>query len=110
MSTNKYIKRTKLSNYKIKQIIRHFVVDLTAIQTSKLLGINRNTINRIFNLCRDKIFEDLIKNDQGVKFSGEIELDESYFGARRLRGKRVRGAKGKTKVFGILKKTRQGIY
>jgi len=39
-------------------------------------------------------------------FSGEIEVDESYFGARRVRGKRGRGAGGKTIVFGILK--RQG--
>jgi hypothetical protein len=29
---------------------------------------------------------------------GEIEVDESYFGARRVRGKRGRGAAGKTKV------------
>ena len=48
----------------------------------------------------------IIKDDQSIRFSGEIELDESYFGARRVRGKRSRGAAGKTKVFGILK--RQG--
>jgi transposase len=36
--------------------------------------------------------------------NGEIELDESYFGARRVRGVRVRGAKGKIAVFGILKR------
>ena len=36
--------------------------------------------------------------------SGEIELDESYFGARRVRGKRGRGAAGKTPVFGLLKR------
>jgi transposase len=37
-------------------------------------------------------------------FSGEVELDESYFGARRVRGKRGRGARGKTIVFGIYKR------
>ena len=36
--------------------------------------------------------------------SGEIEVDESYFGARRVRGKRGRGAAGKTPVFGLLKR------
>ncbi len=36
--------------------------------------------------------------------SGEIELDESYFGATRVRGKRGRGAAGKTPVFGVLKR------
>jgi transposase len=35
---------------------------------------------------------------------GEIELDESYFGARRVKGKRGRGAGGKTPVFGMLKR------
>ena len=33
-----------------------------------------------------------------------IELDESYFGARRIRGKRGRGAGGKIIVFGLLKR------
>jgi transposase len=31
-------------------------------------------------------------------------VDESYFGARRVRGKRGRGASGKTIVFGIFKR------
>ena len=34
---------------------------------------------------------------------GEFELDESCFGARRVRGKKGRGAAGKTPVFGLLK-------
>lgn len=36
-------------------------------------------------------------------FDGEIELDESYFGGMR-KGKRGRGAGGKTAVFGLLKR------
>lgn len=36
-------------------------------------------------------------------FDGEIELDESYFGSI-LKGKRGRGAGGKTVVFGLLKR------
>jgi len=35
---------------------------------------------------------------------GQIEVDESYFGARRVRGKRGRGARGKAIVFGLLKR------
>jgi len=35
--------------------------------------------------------------------SGEIEVDESYFGGRR-KGKRGRGAAGKVPVFGLLKR------
>ncbi len=35
---------------------------------------------------------------------GEIEVDESYFGARRGRGKRGRGASGETPVLGLHKR------
>ncbi|QQS59610.1 transposase [Candidatus Peregrinibacteria bacterium] len=35
---------------------------------------------------------------------GEFELDESYCGAKRVRGKRGRGAVEKTPVFGLLKR------
>jgi len=35
---------------------------------------------------------------------GEVEVDESYFGARRVRGKKGRGAGGKPIVFGILER------
>jgi len=37
------------------------------------------------------------------RFSGEIEVDESYFGGHR-KGKRGRGAAGKVAVFGLLKR------
>ena len=36
--------------------------------------------------------------------SAEFEVYESYFGARRVRGKRGRRAAGKTPVFGLLKR------
>ena len=39
---------------------------------------------------------------QSTKFM--TKLDESYFGAKRIRGKRGRGAAGKTPVFGLLKR------
>ena len=37
------------------------------------------------------------------KLKGEIELDEAYFGGRR-KGKRGRGAAGKSIVFGLLER------
>lgn len=36
---------------------------------------------------------------------GEFELHESYFGVQRIRGKRGRGAAGKTPVFGMGRKS-----
>ena len=79
-----------------------FCADLTASTTAKILSINRNTINAYFKEFRIKILEDSIKKHN--KEFGEFELDESYFGARRMRGKRGRGAAGKTPVFGLLKR------
>ena len=90
-----------LSDYKIKKIMKCFCIDLTASKTAELLDINRNTINKYFNLFREKIVQHQLAQKM---FSGEIELDESYFGARRIRGKRGRGAAGKTPVFGVLKR------
>ncbi len=37
----------------------------------------------------------------------EIEVDESYFRARRVKGKRGRWTHGKTIVFGLLKRERK---
>ncbi|MGL5719726.1 MAG: IS1595 family transposase, partial [Alphaproteobacteria bacterium] len=91
-----------LSEYKIKKIMRYFYEDITASKTAVLLGINRNTINRYYGLFRLKIATSTM--DEGSLFSGEIECDESYFGAKRIRGKRGREAAGKTPVFGLLKR------
>ncbi len=37
-------------------------------------------------------------------YSGEVELDESNFGPKRIRGKRGRRAGSKTIVFGVFKR------
>ena len=97
------IKYSKLSDYQIRKIIGCFFLDLTALQTSEITGFNRNTINRFFKIFREAILYDSIIN-KDIKIEGEVELDESYFGARRVRGKRGRGAAGKTIVFGVLKR------
>ena len=72
-----------LSEYKLKKILRYFCEDITASKTASLLKINRNTINRYYNLFRQKIVASNM--GEGKLFSGEIEVDESYFGAKRIR-------------------------
>ncbi len=103
------MKYSKLSNYQIKKILKCFCIDLTAVQTSNLLGVNRNTINKYFTIFRNSIQELAILDRKGF-LNGQIELDESYFGARRVRGKRGRGAAGKTPVFGLLKRDGKVIH
>lgn len=77
-------------------------MDLTATATSELLKLNRKTVNNYFTEFRELILEDSIQKHQ--KELGIFELEESYFGAKRVRGKRGRGAAGKTPVFGVLKR------
>ena len=96
------MKYHRLSRYKIRRIILCFAEDITASSASKILHINWNTINEYYNEIREKILQHSLKEQE--KELGEFELDESYFGARRVRGKRGRGAAGKTPVFGLLKR------
>ena len=101
---NKYIKVAHFSEQKFRQILRLFCQSIEAKKSAELVGVNRNTINRLYFLFRTRILE--IQGKEDVFDEGNIEIDESYFGAKRVRGKRGRGADGKTKVFGMLK--RQG--
>jgi transposase len=67
-----------------------------------LTGLTHKTVNAIFLKIRRRLAEDCAR--QSPFADGEVEADESYFGARRVRGKRGRGASGKTIVFGLLKR------
>lgn len=98
---NKYSKRSKISEKKFREILRYFSIDLNASQITKLTNLNRNTINRYLKEIRIKIANHC---QEQSPFRGEVEVDESYFGARRVKGRRGRGAGGKTIVFGIFKR------
>jgi transposase-like protein len=98
---NRYAIRARISEHQFRQIVRLFVLDLDATQIAALSGLNRNTINRYLRGIRERIAEYC---ESQSPFSGEIEVDESYFGARRIKGKRGRGAFGKTAVFGVFKR------
>ena len=91
-----------LTKYKREKILMHFCEDIPASKTSRLTGMNRNTVNRYYGHYREHILS--WQYEEVMRLSGEIEVDESYFGARRVRGKRGRGAAGKTPVFGLLKR------
>lgn len=67
----------------------------------QLTNLSVRSINSIFIKIHKKIAHQC---EQISPFSGVVELDESYLGARRVRGKRGRGASGKTIVFGLLKR------
>jgi transposase len=98
---NKYAKRSRISEAKFREFVRYFALDLDAQKIALLTRLNRNTVNRYLQLLRKRIAEHC---EASSPFQGEVEVDESYFGARRVKGKRGRGAYGKTPVFGILQR------
>lgn len=98
---NKYLKNTKLSERDFRRLLHHFCLDDTVMRTSEDTQLSRKTVLRIFGLIRQYIFH---LCEQEHAFSGEVEVDESYFGVRRVRGKRGRGARGKVPVIGLLKR------
>ena len=98
---NKYIVRSRISQKKFREILKYFAEDIEATKIANLTGISRISINKILKNIRILMASECEKIS---KFSGEIEIDESYFGAKRVRGKRGRGATNKTPVFGMLKR------
>ena len=101
-SVNRYYQRSKISERKFRQIVRYFAMDFTASDVAQLSGLTRKTVTLIFLRIRQRLAAEC---ERASPYSGcEVEVDESYFGARRVRGKRGRGASGKTIVFGIFKR------
>jgi len=99
---NRYYKRSKIRERKFRQIVRYLALDLTASDAAQLTKLSRRSVTAIFLKIRERIAEEC---QRASPFSScEVEVDESYFGARRVRGKRGRGATGKTIVFGIFKR------
>jgi len=105
--TNRYKSFSRISEAKFRQLLKLFCLDLTAVQITEITLLNRNTVNRYLKNLRQRIAH---LCEQESPFSGEVEVDESWFGARRVKGKRGRGAYGKTIVFGIFQRNGNVVY
>ena len=69
-------------------LLKLFSMDLEAVKIAELVGLHRNTLDRYLLALRIKLSE---ISESAAPLRGEIEIDESYFGARRARVKRGRG-------------------
>ena len=101
INKNRYYSCSKISEAKFRQLIRCFSLDFTATSTAELAGISVRSVNNIFLKIRRRIAHSC---ELESPLQGSVEVDESYFGPHRVRGKRGRGAYGKTIVFGLLKR------
>lgn len=86
---------------KIVMAIKLFELEITGWQASKQLKVAYKTMMKLYDMLRKVIYYEL--EGEAEHLSGEIEMDESYFGGKR-KGKRGRGASGKIPVFGILER------
>ena len=68
-----------------------FVAGATARTAASLVGVNKATASYYFHRLRQVIET---QSETAEWLTGEIEIDESYFGGKR-KGKRGRGAPGK---------------
>ena len=75
-------------------MVRYFAADLirrirpSAIQAATLSGLNRNTVNRFYRGLQERI---LLDCEARRPLFGVVEVDESFFGARRVKGGRGLG-------------------
>ncbi|HZH89614.1 MAG TPA: IS1595 family transposase [Pyrinomonadaceae bacterium] len=99
---NRYYRRSRIAEAKFRLLIRYFALDLHAADAAQLTGISHRSVITIFGKIRQRIADECER--QSPFKDGDVEVDESYFGPHRVRGKRGRGASGKTIVFGLLKR------
>ena len=95
------ITHCKLKKKVQKELLRFFVLEVTARSAADILGIHPNSAALFYRKIRTVISHHLALAADEV-FEGSVELDESYFGGRR-KGRRGHGAAGKVVVFDILK-------
>ena len=98
---NKYAYHSHISEKKLREIIRLFALDLEANKIAIVTGISRKTINKYIGKIRERLAEECEKEG---RMNGIVEVDETYVGPRRVKGKRGRGAGSKQIVFGIYKR------
>jgi transposase len=94
------LRGSKISEKQSVRLLEHFIAGTPARTAAELAGVNKNTTALYYHRVRE-IIAARIEDESPI--SGEIEIDESYFGGYR-KGKRGRGAAGKVPVFGILKR------
>ena len=96
--------RRRISRQKYTILFKSFVADIPASKAAEIASVNRKTADRYFDIFRTVVWENALEERSKTELKNGIEVDESYFGPRRVRGRRGRGAGRKIIVFGLLKR------
>lgn len=83
------------------EIVKGFYQLVPAYRLAQDLGVDVKVVTRVYQRLREALF--CLTELEAGRLKGEIELDQAYFGGRR-KGKRGRGAAGKSVVFGLLER------
>jgi transposase len=96
--------QAKLSRRSKHKLVTCFCLDIDATKTAVLAGVSRRTVNTHFQIFRAAISWHRMRL-RLEKVGGEVEVDESYYGPRRVRGVRGKLKRGrgthKQPIFGI---------
>ena len=80
------------------------MTDVSASSCADIVRVNRNTADRFYRYFRKLVLKDQEGERKKFISDAETEIDESYFGPTRVRGKRGRGAGSKIAVVGLLQR------
>ena len=103
ISKTSYRKKSRIWDAKIREIVKYFSLDFTSDKTAILTRLNPKTTQDWYRYIR-KAIAFLCEREKNEIWTGNIEIDESYFWPTRVRWKRGRWAGMKTIVFGLLKR------
>jgi transposase len=81
------IKNSKLTNRQLNELVKYFALEVPASYAAKVMSINRHTAERVYTVIRRCLAREC---ELHSPLGGEVECNESYFGARR-KGPRERG-------------------
>lgn len=98
------VTRFRLSRKKFQLLVTSFLADTTSLQAAKITHVHRHTAERYFRFFRALVLTAAHRERRDHHVGNGIEADESYFGPKRQRGKRGRGAANKVVVFGLLER------
>jgi len=89
-TTNRYVRRSKISEAKFRELVRYFSLDLDAHKIAALTRLNRNTVNRYLLRIRERIAEhcEAASPVEGIGAGGNGDA----------------GARGRTPVIGIFQR------
>jgi transposase len=96
-SKNQLAHRAKISQARLRQLVRYFAVDLDASQIAQLMNLNRNTVNRYTRAIRERIAENCASEWAVVD---DTRIEASIWLARRIRTQGG-GAGGEVLLFRI---------